>query len=593
MGPKRPPPIAVPEPVSNSSGLPVPAGASPTMLTSSAAAAVMASKDKASAPQPATDKGPATNHKVTVTSPPNDSSAKKAAKADDHKPASPQSLSIADRKRVLWIMCLLKVITSYDSGAYGAVLGIDDGIAQALQLSVVDEGALGSAPFIGNTIGCAVAGVLFSQYEAKPMLLFGMGMHFTSTILFALAPSFIVALLSRVLIGFTLSFVVVYSVVWTDVFAPQQYATTWLAAMNAGVPLGMLLGFIMGGSVIPELELSWRLTFVFKAIVLLPLLVMLKRTPPSHVNDPGATQAHRQSKLNNEKHPSTCQSIARNSSTLLRNELFVCAVAGLVVLYFVVTAMQVFITSYLRGPPFYASMTTIVFGFGVTSVTAPVFGVVTGGVILDRLGGYQTNLRRAALFGAACGTGAAWFGLLACYMTTVPTFIAALWFMLFVGAANVPVGTGILMASVPPSMRPTASAYAAVAFNVFGYFLGPIFCGFVADQTGSLAQAFHIVLMMSGVGCIPLGLTVIFAAHHRPPQTDADYEAERDSSVPRPDEVSTPTVVDAHSSQMVMTGSFVVSVPSTPARTPQQSHAATPFDRSSPPAMAIPPAALE
>jgi len=119
MPPKRPPPIAVPEPAG---GLPM-AGASPTMLTSSAAAAVMASKST-----PKTKHSP-NQHHVTVKSPPPGETAKYDSTAPSQPTSGPQSLSIPDRKRVLWIMCLLKVITSYDSGAYGAVLGIDDGIA--------------------------------------------------------------------------------------------------------------------------------------------------------------------------------------------------------------------------------------------------------------------------------------------------------------------------------------------------------------------------------------------------------------------------------------------------------------------------------
>lgn len=438
---------------------------------------------------------------------------------------------------MLWMMCLLKVITSYDSGAYGAVLGIDDGIASDLRLSVVDEGALGSAPFIGNTIGCALASMFFARYEAKTVLIMGMTLHMLGSLLFALSTEFLVAMVARVIIGFTLAFVVVYSVVWTDIFSPPERATTWMAAMNAGVPLGMLIGFVMGGSIIPELELSWRFTFVFKAVVLVPVLFGMNRLQPAVINEP----VQRKRAAFRGSAGEFCQAVANNSLHLLRNELFVSATGGLCVLYFCVTAMQVFITPYLRGAPYYASMNTIVFGFGATSVTAPIFGVVVGGMTLDRMGGYQNNLPRAATFGAVCGALAAWFGFVACFTTTVPTFIGALWLMLFCGAANVPVGTGILMASVHPTMRATASSYAAIAFNVLGYFLGPIVCGTLADRTGSLRTAFHLVLMSSGLGIIPLALTARFAAQQRQRQKEAAAEAKDPDAAELPTE--SPTVV--------------------------------------------------
>jgi MFS family permease len=441
------------------------------------------------------------------------------------EPVGPQAIPVAARRRILWLMCLLKILTSYDSGAFSASLGVDRGIAEDLRLNIVDEGALGSIVFIGNTIGCAVAGVLFARYDAKAVLTWSMTAHAVASLCFALSPSFAVSLAVRLVVGFTLAFVVVYSVVWADTFAPKERATLWMASMNIGVPIGMLLGFFVGGFMVPHLEASWRWAFLVKVIVMVPAVVMLHRADR-------ATLAEEVDPVDARRAPvAGLERVTKITKSLLRNEMFVCSCAGLIVLYFCITALQTFITPFLRAAPFHASMNTIVFGFGATSVTAPICGVVLGGVLLDRLGGYQHNLQRAAKFSAACGILAAWFGFLACYMQTTATFIAALWMMLFVGAANVPASTGILMAVVPPSMRSAASSYANVAFNVLGYFMGPLICGIIADRLQSLHAAVHVILLMSSLGTIPLLLGVRAAARRtKRDALDADSASEDDVS---------------------------------------------------------------
>eukprot|EP01060_Flectonema_neradi_P037445 TRINITY_DN7540_c2_g1_i1.p1 TRINITY_DN7540_c2_g1~~TRINITY_DN7540_c2_g1_i1.p1 ORF type:complete len:300 (+),score=50.20 TRINITY_DN7540_c2_g1_i1:295-1194(+) len=79
--------------------------------------------------------------------------------------------------------------------------------------------------------------------------------------------------------------------------------------------------------------------------------------------------------------------------------------------------------------------------------------------------------------------------------------IAYIWFVLFFGAMVLPPLMGLLVASVHPAARPTATAFSATMFNLFGYFLGPLVCGVVASE-GGLKWGFRVVMGFSSVACL-------------------------------------------------------------------------------------------
>jgi hypothetical protein len=73
---------------------------------------------------------------------------------------------------------------------------------------------------------------------------------------------------------------------------------------------------------------------------------------------------------------------------LLSNGVYVCVVLALSSLFFVVTGIQFWVTSYIiriiKMPQAYVTP-----AFGATSILAPIAGVVCGGLFIDKIGGYK------------------------------------------------------------------------------------------------------------------------------------------------------------------------------------------------------------
>ena len=71
---------------------------------------------------------------------------------------------------------------------------------------------------------------------------------------------------------------------------------------------------------------------------------------------------------------------------LLTNRIFMFTVLALCALFFVVTGIQFWVTSYIIVV-IGKTQAEVTPAFGVTSIVAPILGVLAGGNFIDRIGG--------------------------------------------------------------------------------------------------------------------------------------------------------------------------------------------------------------
>lgn len=498
--------------------------------------------------------------------------------------------------RNLWLFIWLKTIGSFDSGAFSAALGAEDGIGATWQLNLEEQGVLTSSVFLGNVFGCPLAGHLFSRYNEKRVLCGALILHTLFTFLFAAMPTVVWALLNRFFVGLTLSFIVVYTPVWVDEFAPKKRQSVWMASHNAGVPLGVMLGYIF--AVGPQMVLKgvgWNWAFYLKCLAMIPTIVYVARVDTrtintiktaasndkeadaenannaaaaalgvastnaavvptaaaaagnvagndsrgggesggggrsssgpltlavliSSVTSTARTYANRVLSTPLDNIPTRVMSTVRYNlarfasfcGPIFCNVVYICSVASLTSLYFVATGLQNFVTQYLQEPPFNASMFTIMLGFGSAVVTAPVCGVIVGGILLDRIGGYKRNLWRVTLFLFFWGSCAVFFSIVCIFAETTRSFLLVMSAVLFCGGALIPPGAGLTMASLPDHLRSTGAAFSQTMYNLLGNFSGPLVCGFVAGRTGRLRNGIITLLLSSALGVVPLfGILIV------------------------------------------------------------------------------------
>jgi hypothetical protein len=117
-------------------------------------------------------------------------------------------------------------------------------------------------------------------------------------------------------------------------------------------------------------------------------------------------------------------------------------------MYFIITGIQFWMTSYLIDV-LHLDPITVITVFSIVSVTAPMGGVVMGGIFADRYGGYKgKNSIKALKLCFAFGVVAFVFAFPIGFVYSIIYITVLLWTFLFFGAAVVPVGTGIMVSSV-------------------------------------------------------------------------------------------------------------------------------------------------
>lgn len=133
---------------------------------------------------------------------------------------------------------------------------------------------------------------------------------------------------------------------------------------------------------------------------------------------------------------------------VLTNSIYISVTLGLCSMFFIVTGIQFWMTSYLidilGNNPIH-----VVIIFSAVSITAPLAGVIIGGTFADKYGGYKgKNTLKALKLCIAFGVVAFVFAFPLGLLTSLIYITVLLWTFLFFGAAIVPVGTGIMVSSV-------------------------------------------------------------------------------------------------------------------------------------------------
>lgn len=182
-------------------------------------------------------------------------------------------------------------------------------------------------------------------------------------------------------------------------------------------------------------------------------------------------------------------------------------------LFFVVTGIQFWISDYMRII-LKQDQQTVFLCYSITSLTAPVLGVLLGGHILDRYGGYSGPyaLNICLVF----GTLASISGIPIPFFSNFSIVVVFLWLLLLFGGALMPAVTGIMISSIPKYLRSFGNSNAQLIQNLLGYFPSPFIYGLVCNVTGGEESRAGMILLMcwSAWGVLGLSIAKSFFAQH-------------------------------------------------------------------------------
>ena len=421
------------------------------------------------------------------------------------------------------------------------IVNMDHGILPACSFELKEElgveelfiGFLGSVVFGGILLGSLASGYVFSNYSCKKVLIYSMVGLNAGFLAFPLSSSKLLMTVSRFVTGFFQAFLIVFFPVWVDHFG-GTHKTRWITLLQLAVLLGVVVGYVLTALLNLAHQnvsfLSWRVSFFLQtaALAVATYIVfladerdlstndILSESPESHEaqafdeypvlrlslfsrhpsmileapvsNDQfaevedivGPQPTETLEPLVSEPHGAAKPfSVSEALGVILYKRLYLLAVLTLSSLFFIITVVQFWMSHYLitvlSAPP------ARVFGlFTLTSVSAPTAGMLLGGVVSERIGGYAGP--NALPFCLICACLAAILGLPIPSSNSYLLVTGLVWVQLFFGAAALPTLTGLMISSLAKEVRPLGNAVAQVAFNLLGYIPAPLLYGWV---TGS------------------------------------------------------------------------------------------------------------
>ena len=139
--------------------------------------------------------------------------------------------------------------------------------------------------------------------------------------------------------------------------------------------------------------------------------------------------------------------------------------------------------------------------FTVVSLTGPVAGVIIGGIVSSKTGGYNNpKTSYLAAFIAVVAVSCA----IPCAFVPIDYFyaqIALLWMLLFAGGFMMPILMGVMMNTVDETLKTSCIAIGQFSFNMLGFLPAPYIYGFIADMGpivgGNKTQAMGLSLCLS------------------------------------------------------------------------------------------------
>lgn len=140
--------------------------------------------------------------------------------------------------------------------------------------------------------------------------------------------------------------------------------------------------------------------------------------------------------------------------------------------------------------------TNVVFAyFSFACITGPVGGMILGGAVTSRLGGF--NSKKAILTSFGMLLIAIIVGSPLPFINTFWVFAVDMWLLLFVGAFAIPTLTGMMLASVEEHDRTKANSLSQFLNNSLGFLPAPAIYGQINALTGGEDSRWGLIFSCS------------------------------------------------------------------------------------------------
>jgi len=423
-------------------------------------------------------------------------------------------LSRKIRITIFLLFIILSVIVDIDNGI---IASSSQKIKEDLNIKNSQFGLFVSIPFTGRIIGLLIFMGLISLNHRKLFII--ITILFQSLFFFSyyLTSNFYILIIIRILTSIMKVYSSIYIPVWIDQFGIRKYKTLLFTLSFMISPYGQVIGFYIGTIIFPE---KWKNGFYFIGLILLFISLIFILIPSKYFSTKymfiGYENKEKlvvtekitrttififdEQKIKNNKIFST--KLIKTILNLIKNKIFIFSSISRSIIFFTFQIIHNFFKDYIINGLKINKEKEILYHYSLSSIFAPALGSLIGGLICNKIGGYESknSIFIPLIFGIFAN-----FSIFFLIKITKLNFLSiSLFSFFFSSSAFLPIISGYIISSVKRENKGIGSSFDMLLTTLLGKLPGPIIYGFLNDKfkNKDLKLAWKICLSYFFIGFI-------------------------------------------------------------------------------------------
>lgn len=395
----------------------------------------------------------------------------------DDLPNNKLHLKRGPRWYVYGLILLASVFSAIDGTIFNTAI---TWVKADLNFTNEDYGLFSSMLFFGKIIGAFIFIFLLNIVNRKYLFILSMLVTAGGMVVYTMCSVKFILYTVRSILGFFNVFFIIYFPVWIDQYGIRKYKTLMLTSIQITMPLGGILGSVMGT------YLHWRVALQVNACILtiqgLALVCASSDyfsntlySSPSQAKDYTGPSIYEIMVKKEETKEKKDENNSNSLLGLLKNKTFLTYSFSRSFLLFPLIASSTFINDYFQNVLGVTDKSARLGVLTALTLIGTLLGSLIGGIIGTLVGGYQN--KRASIALIFLQTITAISSILTPYMNTLFTFALFFGTNMTFTSSIMPIITGMVITSVPNQQRAMANSLTSLIVNLFGMMPAPYIYG--------------------------------------------------------------------------------------------------------------------
>ena len=394
-------------------------------------------------------------------------------------------------KDIIWVLMLvISLIHGLMCISQGILSSCVTDIKQELFLSDKNYGMFGTISGLGSLIGSLIFTLIIEHVSHKYLICTMLIINSISHFAFFFKVKYSLLLFSRFISGFASVFCYIYFPMWVDEFGIRE----WINFMQTTVQVSNTIGHIFGYFFYYLLGSKfWKYGFLSETFSVCCLVLILVLIPDIYYdkddtkkeNSYNIVNADEEMKLKNENND--IQNRPKKEKSTIGKDIICNIPYMLITLYrtnrlFIFVAIDFWFSDYLQNSLFVYEPYKIFLSYSFTIVSAPLLGLILGGIISNKIGGPKGKNSFKVMFYLQILS--VIFGFLSNFPKNIIYFTLFMSIYMLLNSASGLISISASYAVIPKNLIGTATGIYSVVVNLAGFLPAPYAYAFLKNLFG-------------------------------------------------------------------------------------------------------------